>query len=203
LRARTRKFPWYVWALPLALLVVFIALRQVKMLWGSDVVPADAKAQAAKASSDGGAVDLHKRPDDLIAFLKPRIEGQPWTARAYDQRPIVSDPEVYCVAVDDGRCSCITEQGTRYAMDVKICRSVAADGAYNPTRRAVQQRGQSQDKQDQPDKVQRRDIPQRSQQSDGVAGVGSGVHEGGVGVQTGDPPTYGPRDLSLLPGGGR
>lgn len=37
--------------------------------------------------------------------------------------------------MDDGRCSCMTEQGTRYAMDKKICRSIAANGVYNPYRR--------------------------------------------------------------------
>ena len=33
---------------------------------------------------------------------------------AYDGRPVVSNPEVYCMAVDDGRYGSITEQGTDY-----------------------------------------------------------------------------------------
>lgn len=49
--------------------------------------------------------------------------------------PANPHPEVYCIAVDDGRRSCMTEQGTRYEMDKKICRSIAANGVYNPYRR--------------------------------------------------------------------
>lgn len=88
---------------------------------------ATARAEPGKGLSLGSGGNS-TRPDDLLAYFKPRIEGQPWTAPAYDSRPVAADPEVYCIAVDDGRCSCMTEQGMRYEMDKKICRSIVANG---------------------------------------------------------------------------
>jgi len=82
----------------------------------------------------GAGGDPDKRPDDLVAWLTPRLPGQPWTAPAYDKRPVVAQPELYCVAAEDGDCKCITEQGTRYVLDMQMCRVIAREGTYNPTR---------------------------------------------------------------------
>ncbi|WP_199101140.1 hypothetical protein [Dyella sp. ASV21] len=100
--------------------------------------PQTLDAPAQPAQNKGGGDSKPKRPDDLVGWLKPRIAGQPWTAPAYDDRQVVSEPEVYCIAADDGRCSCITEQGTKYAMDHTLCRLTASEGNYNPTRRPSQ-----------------------------------------------------------------
>ena len=70
----------------------------------------------------------------------------PWSAPAYDTLEVRSVPKVYCVAVDDGRCSCMTEQGTRYGVEAKRCREIAANGLYNPF---VADRSQDEDRRSQ------------------------------------------------------
>lgn len=137
-----KKIPWYIWALPLSVIVLVLLVWKITAFFDppKPVKVADKPdgKPAMLAGLGGGGDQVEKRPDDIAKWLKPRIEGQPWTAPAYDKRPIVSAPELYCIAVDDGRCTCMTEQGTRYLVDVKICRSIASDGAYNPTRAPVQ-----------------------------------------------------------------
>ncbi|WP_239499605.1 hypothetical protein [Stenotrophomonas maltophilia] len=84
------------------------------------------------------------RSSDYVAWVTPRIQGQPWTAPAYDSLSIPTNqpPRVYCMASGDGldangehqigRCSCKTEQGTTYVMDQQQCRMVAVNGQYEP-----------------------------------------------------------------------
>ncbi|MBU6249150.1 MAG: hypothetical protein KGN77_15485 [Xanthomonadaceae bacterium] len=140
-----------------------------------------AKAEPAKGPSLDGAT-ASTRPDDLVAYFKPRIEVQPWTAPAYDSRPVAADPEVYCIAVDDGRWSCMTDQGTRYEMDKKICRSIAANGVYNPYRRPAGSGQQGQASQaNQPQQV-----PQEN--ASGAGASGATGWPGGVGAQSYTPP---------------
>lgn len=77
------------------------------------------------------------------------VPGMPWSAPAYQQRPVVAEPELFCVSsaggldgqgeYKDAGCSCITEQGTRYPTKRKDCEAiVAAGGLYNPFRKPVQ-----------------------------------------------------------------
>lgn len=93
---------------------------------------------------------------------------------------MVADPEVYCIAVDDGRCSCMTEQGTRYEMDKKICRSIAANGVYNPYRCPASdaQQGQQASQANQPQQA-----PKDPASGAGASG-GSTGWPGGVGAQS-------------------
>lgn len=75
----------------------------------------------------------------------PRFASMPWTAPIYDQRPVVADPQLYCMSShagldasgmrSDESCSCRTEQGTRYDISDGECRRIASDGMpYNPYR---------------------------------------------------------------------
>lgn len=67
----------------------------------------------------------------------------PWTAEVFDQRPVVADPQVFCMSsvptASDPReasCTCMTEQGTRYDLPQPMCRTLARNGApYNPRTR--------------------------------------------------------------------
>lgn len=174
-----KKIPWYVWMLPLAILSLVLLVWKV-LAFFDPPKPALAPTPSAQTSKPlgqfGGGDQAEKRPDDIAAWLKPRLPGQPWTAPAYDKRPIAAAPELYCVAVDDGSCSCITEQGTRYVLEVKMCRAIARDGTYNPTRQPRQQ-----------------DQPQQQQQAPSEASAPSvvGVGEGwpsGVGKPAYTPP---------------
>lgn len=137
------KLPWYVIALP------FVALGVGYYVWKSyhfvDAGMADKKADVSAVSKAAGpgksasptleAADQDLRRSDYAAWLRPRVPGQPWTAPAYDNLQPQGTPDVYCVASESGSCSCITEQGTKYPMDLKVCRVIARDGVYNPFRR--------------------------------------------------------------------
>lgn len=65
----------------------------------------------------------------------PLIEGMPWTAQAYADRPVISNPEIYCIS-SEKRCSCLTEQGTKVYVKEAICRTIAREGIYNPYRQS-------------------------------------------------------------------
>lgn len=72
------------------------------------------------------------RQTDYAKWTRPRVDGIPWSAPMFDGLTVQAQPRVFCVAVDDGRCSCVTEQGTRYQVKPEMCRSIARDGLYNP-----------------------------------------------------------------------
>lgn len=135
-----RKLPWFVWALPVVL--VFLGYNVWKsraFIHGDQGTPASVSADGAaggktsKQSAKDDDDDLRRK--DYVAWLKPRVPGQPWTAPAYDNLQPEGVPDLYCVASEDGRCSCITEQGTKYHMDLNVCRTIASEGQYNPFRR--------------------------------------------------------------------
>lgn len=81
------------------------------------------------------------------------------------------------MAVEDGRCNCITEQGTHYDMDLKLCRAMVANGgSYNPTRRPVEhQEREQQDRQAQ-------STPDASDAPVAVVGAGASGLNHGAGV---------------------
>jgi hypothetical protein len=130
-----RKLPWFYYAIPVLLLCLGLAVWRIMAFFSPDAPagPAAVSSSVPGALLSGSPLQA-KRPDDLASFMRPRLAGQPWTAAAFDTRPIVSNPEIYCIAVEDGGCSCITEQGTKHVVEPKICRSIARDGVYNPTR---------------------------------------------------------------------
>jgi hypothetical protein len=74
--------------------------------------------------------------EEYALRFSPRIEGQPWTAPAYDHLNVPEQPpRVYCMSSGvDGSdsCTCITDQGTRYLMPLARCRLIARHGQYEP-----------------------------------------------------------------------
>lgn len=178
------RVPWYIWALPLTLFLLWFLVHRVFSWFHQEPKPKPVAptppAGAVQAASLPMVSGLGRgsRPKDIAAWLKPRIAGQPWTAPAYDDRPVVSAPELYCMASDDGRCGCITEQGTTYVLDVKICRSIAANGSYNPTRPPAGSRGDRQDRGQENQQRQGPDDGRRSIDQGGIASLGSGWPEG-------------------------
>lgn len=77
-------------------------------------------------------LDQGLRVTDYAKWLEPRVAGLPWTAPAYDQQTVKSQPRLFCIAVDDGRTECITEQGTHVEVPVATARLIASQGVYNP-----------------------------------------------------------------------
>ncbi|HEU4590554.1 MAG TPA: zonular occludens toxin domain-containing protein [Steroidobacteraceae bacterium] len=136
-----RKIPLRALVLPIAAVVAIGALvgvplvlkrlhdRTTHVATASPVKPGS-NAPAAVASSENA--DQEMRREDFAKWMKPRLAGIPWSAPMFDTLTVKAQPRLYCVAVEDGRCGCVTEQGTRYAVPVDRCRSIAADGLYNP-----------------------------------------------------------------------
>lgn len=95
---------------------------------------AQASPVAAGGLPAGSAVSVSDalRRSDYAAWMRPRVEGIPWTAPAFDQLQVTAVPRLACMAVEDGRCNCVTEQGTRYEVPLPTCRAIVRDGLYNP-----------------------------------------------------------------------
>ena len=96
---------------------------------GSPSTASTDKAGAQHADRDA---DQALRQEDFAKWMRPRVDGLPWSAPMFDHLEVRAQPKLYCIAVEDGRCSCMTEQGTHYAVPVGRCRAIVADGLYNP-----------------------------------------------------------------------
>ncbi|MEZ0470074.1 zonular occludens toxin domain-containing protein [Luteimonas salinilitoris] len=147
-------------------LTLFVgSLTWVSGLWGGS---SDAKAEATPApagpvtagqgpglssatSSQLTARQAHEPEalDEYFARLRARTPSMPWTAPIFDDRPVVSEPRVYCMISghgyeegsgwSDGGCTCLTEQGSRYNLGLNECTRLARYGMpYNPYRQEVQ-----------------------------------------------------------------
>lgn len=84
-------------------------------------------------------------PAQLLPYvdrMRPEVKALPWTAPAYADRAPVSEPDVYCISTPNS-CTCLTEQGTRLAVDAPTCRYIARHGVYNPYRRPLGQQPQT------------------------------------------------------------
>jgi zona occludens toxin len=188
------KIPWFIWAIPVVLVSLITLVWYIKHSATQEYE--DSKKPFASALLGGGG-QTAKRPDDLVKYFTPRLPGAPWSAPAYDQRPVVVDPELYCIAMEDGRCDCITEQGTKYAVPEKLCRTIVRDGSYNPTRKPHQERENA--SQSEAQKQERPQAPQSSQQGLSEQGGDKGNYPSGVGQPAYIPPQQ-QQPLSAEPG---
>ncbi len=108
---------------------------------------------AAGALAPLGAGMPATRPltrEEYVQKHKPRVEFQPWSAPAFEDRTVQSQPELYCMASgtteQDTTCTCVTEQGTRAKISIPVCVAIAREGpAYNPYRAPRQESESSQD----------------------------------------------------------
>ncbi|RAO78186.1 zonular occludens toxin family protein [Dyella jiangningensis] len=141
-----KKLPWYFFApfvlLPLIGGAAWYAKHSFATMGHPDGAPASASnvvhGDTAAPSGEVKDADDGLRRRDFVAWLKPRVPGQPWTAPAYDQLQVQGVPDLFCIAVDDGRCTCHTEQGTKYEVNAGVCRAIARDGVYNPFRKPLE-----------------------------------------------------------------
>ena len=137
-----KKIPWFLWApIPLVAIVAGLVWYVVHN-FGGKAAPTSVAASAANggggASSRSANDELRQR--DYGKWVQPRLAGQPWTAPAWDDLKPQGVPDLYCIAVEDGRCECRTEQGTKYHVEAGVCRTIAREGVYNPFRRPIDQR---------------------------------------------------------------
>jgi hypothetical protein len=142
------KVPKKVWQ---ALSVTIVLILGVWMIYAFIIKPSPTPKKveegagalpAAGALAPLGAGGPAARPltrEEYIERHTPRIEFQPWSAPAFDDRSVQSQPELYCMASgtteQDTTCTCVTEQGTKAKVRLPVCLAIARDGpAYNPYR---------------------------------------------------------------------
>ena len=102
-------------------------------LGGAASASAPVRESPRVAEDDATAADAKLRREDYPRWMTPRVEGQPWTAPAFDHLEVQAQPRVFCVAGESGSCHCRTEQGTKYDMELNLCRATVKEGgAYNP-----------------------------------------------------------------------
>jgi len=76
----------------------------------------------------------------LASYLKsttPVVQSKPWTAPIYAGIQPENAPMLYCMSSGVNgadSCTCLTEQGTVYAIPNDQCRTIARDGLYNPNK---------------------------------------------------------------------
>lgn len=77
----------------------------------------------------GDSLSFMPAPDDYATAVQPLMKDSPFTAPGFVNRSFASDPEIYCIS--SGRqegniwhsdsCTCLTEQGTAYDLDLPTC----------------------------------------------------------------------------------
>lgn len=151
-----RNIPWYfialVIAVPLALYMMYTTFGNMGKRLGGEEPQAIAmqkdgavfQPEATEPSGDGAArVKQPLTTEQFAAQFVPRIASQPWSAPAYDNMKVSSQPpRVFCMASKAGRgaddvfrpdrCNCVTEQGTKYDLEYSVCKVVAENGQYEP-----------------------------------------------------------------------
>lgn len=195
-----RRIPWYFFALPVLLVAAalmwwFTFGSMAERMGGKAEVPAakdaskaSADGRGASATRNGGATKAPQTPHEYLAQYAPRVASQPWSAPAYDQLKVPSDPpRVFCMATgagddaqgqhQDGSCSCVSEQGTRYVMPQGTCRMIARQGQYEPLfdERQVRQGDGVQQGENNREYLRRLD---RDRDPSGVAGDGDALPAG-------------------------
>lgn len=138
LHTMKREIPRKVYLLVACVVLAVIAVAMIPVMlkrMRDQNVASIAKVDPRSGAQGAGrseSVDDALRQTDYAKWVAPRVPGVPWSAPMFDKLQVQAQPQLFCVAVDDGRCSCVTEQGTRYTVEPKTCRSIAANGLYNP-----------------------------------------------------------------------
>lgn len=156
-----RKIPWYfigfAVGVPAALGLMYYTFGNMgKRLGGEDPAPTAIAGQykdgevfqpeVTEPSGDGADRRKPLTTEEYAAQFVPRLQSQPWSAPAYDQMKVSTShpPRLFCMSAGAGEdvngkrraasCSCVTEQGTTYTVELEVCRVVAKNGQYEPFR---------------------------------------------------------------------
>lgn len=139
------KIPLRIWLLP----AIFLAGIGMAFMAYSYLTPESMAAKIVPASqgAQSGLPDAQPKsantlqPTDLAQLLyrqTPLIPAQPWTAPHFGDVDPQTKPMIYCMAGDlDGinpSCNCLTEQGTKYYLEMQQCILIAKNGLYNPNK---------------------------------------------------------------------
>lgn len=153
------RIPWKIFAallfIPAAGYAGFNVYQKVGGLTSMPIPASASVAGDAGHSSRSKSTDtsrneaeaLNQTTTDYQAYLRrfsPLVPSMPWSAPAYQGREVSAQPDLYCMASGAGfdaqgehqeeKCTCLTEQGTRYNIDPGTCTLIAREGIYNPHR---------------------------------------------------------------------
>lgn len=145
------RLPMKLFVIPVAVVLAlasgYFAFQKLKpdaiteRITGKD--PSAAQAAPGPSNDADGKRKTYETAEDYLKAHTPRIHAMPWTAPVFDGRNVTADPQLICIksgAGLDGNgefkkagCTCLTEQGTAYAMTKADCERSATTGpAYNP-----------------------------------------------------------------------
>lgn len=151
-----RRVPWYYYlfivGVPAAAFFMWYVFGKMGDRLTGGALPAQSSqsTQVAGAVGNGAgatvpAVRATLTADEYVASFTPRIPSQPWSAPAYDHKLSVSSepPRLFCMYSAPGElvdgewrenssCTCLTEQGSRYLLEMQQCSYVARHGQYEP-----------------------------------------------------------------------
>lgn len=133
-----RRIPWMWFALPIGILIALsLGLYGTKTFFHHD----SPKEVASKTANGTRAAKLgvEMSGTDLIKKFTPTVHAWGWSAPAYSALKPSDYPVPMCMVMhhdetnkDD--CQCITQQGTKYNVENKICIQIATDGVFDPFR---------------------------------------------------------------------
>lgn len=144
----------------------------------AQAAPVEVEAPSSTAPTSTGAAGAERgkvtvaSAEAYVQSITPMVADVPWSAPAFVNRPVVSDPHVYCMSTENS-CRCVTEQMTRVVLRDDVCRDVARWGEpYNPFKQPATAR-------------QERQVQDTSteQQSSATPAGGGRVEQSGVAVQ--------------------
>lgn len=102
-----------------------------RALPGEKPAASDSAAPAFPGYTGARPVPAQRTLEDFI----PRVEGLSYTAPVYDQaQPIVTAPKPAACISSASRCQCWTDQATRLDVPDALCRQIARDGWFDPSR---------------------------------------------------------------------
>ncbi|KHS21306.1 zonular occludens toxin [Xanthomonas phaseoli pv. phaseoli] len=127
--------------LPVAALLAggawYVVYQDTMFAKKADAAPANKTAPSGPSLAGTASAGAASRPkvtsaEDYVGQLVPLVADVPWSAPAYVDRAVVSDPHMYCMSSENS-CRCVTEQNTRVLMRDDVCRDIARWGEpYNP-----------------------------------------------------------------------
>lgn len=100
----------------------------------SDVQTTESSSNAAAKSSKAKASLLDTSGDEFLNRFAPRHDALIFSAPIYDDLTAnaFDYPKLTCVQISEDKCSCFTQQLTRYQIENAYCKSIAKSGFFDP-----------------------------------------------------------------------
>ena len=132
-----RKIPKWLYLLPIMLALIIAAVYFfISTLFGDEPVGTVGEgASIASSLLPSTLTSSSTTKYDFVTMMKPQIPNMPHTAPFYAEIYKARDfPRPQCIASgDSSRCSCLSQQGTKMDMSMRVCLDIVKNGVFNPT----------------------------------------------------------------------